>query len=85
VKGATMIKISKESKLKPKEVIEHAVAFFGPKGYGLELKEQDNCNAYFEGGGGSVRITAETVKKGSSVDVESVEWDYQSKQFLDKI
>jgi hypothetical protein len=80
-----MIKISKESKLKPKEVIERAVAFFGPKGYGLELKEEDECNAYLEGGGGSVRVSAATTQKGSSVDIESVEWDYQSKQFLDKI
>jgi hypothetical protein len=80
-----MLKISKESKLKPQEVIKRAVNFFGPKGYGLELKEEDNCNAYFEGGGGSVRVGAATGKKGSSVDIESVEWDYQSKQFLDKI
>jgi hypothetical protein len=80
-----MLKISKESKLKPKEVIVRAVAFFGPKGYGLELKEEDKCNAYLEGGGGSVRVSAATTKKGSSVDIESVEWDYQAKQFLDKI
>ncbi len=80
-----MIKISKESKLKPKEVIKRAVAFFGPKGYGLELKEEDKCNAYFEGGGGGVRVSAATAKKGSSVDIESVEWDYQSKEFLGKI
>jgi hypothetical protein len=80
-----MIKVSKESKLEPKEVINRAVAFFGPKGHGLELKEEDNCNAYFEGGGGSVRVSAATTKKGSSVDVEAVEWEYQSKQFLGKI
>ena len=80
-----MLKISKESKFKPQEVIKRAIAFFGPKGYGLEPKEEDSCNAYFEGGGGSVRVSAATSKKGSSVDVESVEWDYQSKQFLDKI
>ena len=80
-----MLKISKESKLKPQEVIKRAVNFFGPKGYGLELKEEDNCNAYFEGGGGSVRVSAATGKKGSSVDIESVEWDYQAKQFFDKI
>jgi hypothetical protein len=80
-----MIKVSKESKLKPKEVIKRAVAFFGPKGYGLELKEEDKCNAYLEGGGGSVRVSAATTKKGSSVDVEAVEWEYQSKEFLNKI
>jgi hypothetical protein len=49
------------------------------------LKEEDNCNAYFEGGGGSVRVSAATSKKGSSVDIESVEWDYQAKEFLNRI
>lgn len=80
-----MLKIARESKLAPKEVIKRAITFFGPKGYGLILKEEDNCNAYLEGGGGSVRVTAETTPKGSSVDVESVEWDYQAKQFIDKL
>jgi hypothetical protein len=80
-----MLKIFKESKLKPQEVIKRAAAFFGPKGYGLILKEEDNCNAYFEGGGGSVRVSAATSKKGSSVDIESVEWDYQAKEFLNRI
>ena len=80
-----MLKIAKESKLKPQEVIKRAAAFFGPKGYGLILKEEDNCNAYFEGGGGSVRVSAATSKKGSSVDIESVEWDYQAKEFLNRI
>ncbi len=80
-----MIKISKESKLKPQEVIKRATTFFGAKGYGLILKEEDKCNAYLEGGGGSVRISAATGNKGSSVDIESVEWDYQAKEFLGKI
>lgn len=80
-----MIKVSKDSKLKPQEVIKKAVAFFGQGGYGLELKEEDSCNAYFEGGGGSVRVAAATGKKGSTVDVESVEWDYQAKQFIGKL
>jgi hypothetical protein len=80
-----MLKIAKESKFTPQEVIKRAAAFFGPKGYGLILKEEDNCNAYFEGGGGSVRVSAATSKKGSSVDIESVEWDFQAKEFLNRI
>jgi hypothetical protein len=80
-----MIKVSKESKLKPQEAIKKAITFFGPSGHGLELKEEDSCNAYLEGGGGSVRVSAATSKKGSSVDVESVEWDYQAKQFIEKL
>jgi hypothetical protein len=80
-----MLKISRETKLKPEEAIRKAVAFFGPGGYGLELKVEDDCIAYFEGGGGSIRVIAAASKKGSTVDIESVEWDYQAKQFLDKL
>jgi hypothetical protein len=80
-----MLKIARESKLKPEEIIKKAIDFYGPKGYGLEIKEQDKCNAYLEGGGGSVRVNAATSNKGSSVDIESVEWDYQTKEFLNKI
>jgi hypothetical protein len=80
-----MIKISKESKLKPEEVIKRAAAFFGAKGYGLILREEDNGDAYFQGGGGSVTVHAVPGKKGSAVDIESVEWDYQAKEFLGKI
>jgi hypothetical protein len=80
-----MLKISKETKLKPEEAIKKAVAFFGRGGYGLELKAEDDCTAYFEGGGGSVKVLAAPGKKGSTVDIESVEWDYQAKQFFDKL
>ena len=48
------------------------MAFFGPKGYGLEVKDEGNCCAEFEGGGGSVYISAAASKKGSTVDFESV-------------
>jgi hypothetical protein len=80
-----MVKISKESKLKPEEVMKRAAAFFGVKGYGLTFKEADNGGGYWQGGGGSVIVRAEPGKKGSSVEIESVEWDYQAKEFLGKI
>ncbi|MBN1161806.1 MAG: hypothetical protein JXA17_07665 [Dehalococcoidales bacterium] len=80
-----MLKISRETKLNTQEVIKKAVSFFGPGGYGLQLKAEDDCNAYFEGGGGSVKIIAAPGKKGSMVDIESVEWDYQAKQFFEKL
>jgi hypothetical protein len=80
-----MLKLGRESKLKPEEAIKTAVAFFGPKGYGLEVKDEGSCCVTFEGGGGHVEVSATASKKGSSVDIESVEWDYQSRQFLDKL
>ncbi|MBN1691977.1 MAG: hypothetical protein JW845_00300 [Dehalococcoidales bacterium] len=80
-----MLKISRETKLNPQEVVKKAVAFFGPGGYGLRLKAEDDCTAYFEGGGGSIKVIAAARDKGSTVDIESVEWDYQAKQFFDKL
>jgi hypothetical protein len=80
-----MLKLSTKSKLKPEEVIKRAVKFFGPGGYGLKVNDEGNCCALFAGGGGSVRVSASEENKGSTVDIESREWDYQVKQFIDKI
>ncbi len=46
-----MLKIATKTKLSPEEAIKRAVEFFGPGGYGLEVKEQSFDCAYFEGGG----------------------------------
>jgi hypothetical protein len=80
-----MLKLSAKSKLKPEEVIKRAVKYFGPEGYGLKVNDEGNCCAYFEGGGGDVRVSAAEEKKGSTVDLESREWDYQVEQFLQKV
>ncbi|MFA5308815.1 MAG: hypothetical protein WC370_04925 [Dehalococcoidales bacterium] len=80
-----MLKISRESKIKPEEAIKRAVAFFGPEGYGLEVKDEGGCCVSFEGGGGGIDISAAASQKGSVVDIESREWDYQAQQFLDKL
>jgi hypothetical protein len=80
-----MLKIARESRLKPEELIKKAIVFFGPEGYGLTVREKDKCNVYLVGGGGGVRVNTAASNKGSSVDIESVEWDYQTKEFLNKI
>jgi hypothetical protein len=88
-----MIHLGKESKLSPTKVLEKAVEFFGPGGVGLEVKEQDEGCARFEGGGGYVfvRVCEEgpalsgVEGKGTEVDLEAREWEYQAKQFMGKI
>ena len=82
-----MISLGKESKLAPSVVIERAVAFFGPGGWGLEVTERGECCARFEGGGGhvSVQATAREKGKGSEVEVESREWEHAAKAFLGKL
>ncbi len=80
-----MLKLSKASKLSPEEVIKRAVKYFGPEGYGLEVREQSDESAYLEGGGGSVSVTACTEGKETSIELVSREWDYQVKEFLGKL
>jgi hypothetical protein len=96
-----MARYGKESKLSPDKVMEKALEFFGPGGLGLEVKEQGEDCATFEGGGGHVFV--QVCEKGpalsgvegpvlsgvegigSEVDLETREWDYQVKQFMGKI
>ena len=80
-----MLSITKESKLKPEAVITNAVHFFGPEGYGLKVREKDETTVYLEGGGGGVRIYVSEGEKGSTVDVETREWENQVKDFLASI
>lgn len=82
-----MIKVGKESKLSPSEVVAKAVGFFGPSGAGLNLVDQGTCCARFEGAGGYVSVQTADVddSEGSSVTVEGREWEFQIKQFMGEI
>ena len=82
-----MIRMAKESRHVQSEVINRALAFFGPGGLGLEVVEQGECCARFEGGGGYVFVesSAAASGKGSEVTVEGREWESQIRQFLGKI
>jgi hypothetical protein len=80
-----MARYGKESRLSPTKIMEKALGFFGPGGLGLKVKEQGEGCATFEGGGGHVVVQACEGGKGSEVDLETREWDYQVKQFMGKI
>ena len=79
-----MIRMGKESKRVRSEVIEKAVAFFGPSGQGMNVVEQDDCCARFEGAGGYVSVHVADIndRDGSNVTIEGREWEYQIKQFI---
>lgn len=79
--------MGKESKRLPVEVIEKAVAFFGPSNMGMDVVEQGDCCARFQGGGGYVFVQAADIdgKDGSKVTVEGREWETQIKQFMGEI
>ncbi len=80
-----MLRIVTTTKLSSEEAIKQSVEFFGPRGYGLEVKTQTPDCAYFEGAGGGVNVTACAEEKGTSVELESREWDFQVKEFITKI
>jgi len=80
-----MLNLEIKTKLSPEEAVEKAVAFFGPDGYGLEVKENYKNHAYFEGGGGSVAISTSVKDEKTAVDIESREWDFQVQEFAEKI
>jgi hypothetical protein len=80
-----MARYGKESKQSPAQVMKKALEFFGPGGLGLEIKEEGEGCASFEGGGGHVFVQVCEKGRGSEVDLETREWDYQVKQFMGKI
>jgi len=80
-----MARYGVDSKLSPAQVVDRALEFFGPGGAGLEVTEQAECCARFEGGGGHVFVNASEKGKGSEVELETREWDYQVKQFMGQI
>ena len=82
-----MIRMGKESNLVPSDVVEKAVAFFGPSGAGLNVVDQGDCCARFEGAGCYVSVHTVDIddQGGSRVTVEGREWEYQIKKFMGEI
>ena len=80
-----MIKIAKQTGLTPEEVIDRASKFFGKDGQGLEEKQRNPCCLSFEGGGGYVSIAIYDEEKHRMVEIESREFEYQAKRFLETL
>jgi hypothetical protein len=79
-----MIRIARQTRLKPADIIERASVFFGKGGEGLKEKERHTCCISFEGAGGYVAISVVDEEKQRWVDVETREFEYQIKRFLEK-
>jgi hypothetical protein len=80
-----MIKITKQTKIAPEEVIDRASKFFGKGGEGLEEKERNPCCLSFEGAGGYVSISIFEEERHRMVELETREFEYQAKQFMKTI
>jgi len=77
-----MLRIATTTNLSPEEAIKKAIQFFGPYGFKLEITNQTDTSASFEGGGGSVGITASKLNGKTSVELISREWDFQVQEFI---
>ncbi len=77
-----MIRIAKQTKRKPEDIIVKAVKFFGQEGEQLEEKERTACCVSFEGSGGYVAISVVEESNMRTVDVETREFEYQAKRFI---
>ena len=80
-----MIRIAKKTRLKPADIIDRASDYFGEGGAGLEEKECSPCCISFEGAGGYVAVTVVDEDNHRMVDVETREFEYQAKRFLEKL
>jgi len=80
-----MLKIAKQTGLVPEEVIDRASKFFGKGGEGLEEKERNPCCISFEGSGGYVAVSIVDEDNHRIVDVETREFEYQAKRFLERL
>jgi hypothetical protein len=80
-----MIRVAKQTRLTPAEVIERASKFFGKGGEELRETQRNLCCISFEGVGGYISVSVVDEDSHRMVDVESREFEYQAKQFLTKL
>jgi hypothetical protein len=70
------------TKLSPPEALQRAIKHFGTQGVGLQLVDQNDTCVSFEGGGGHVSIVACADDNYTTLEVETREWDYAVRQFM---
>ncbi|MCF8040172.1 MAG: hypothetical protein K9K79_12730 [Desulfohalobiaceae bacterium] len=80
-----MLRISKQTKSTPEEIIDRAVKYFGEGGENLDEVSRDACCVTFEGGGGYVRVSIADESGQRTVDIETREFDYPAKEFLGRL
>jgi hypothetical protein len=79
-----MLRITRQTRLNPEDIIEQASNFFGRGGEELEETQRNPCCITFEGAGGYVTVSVVEEDEHRTVDVETREFEYQVKKFLEK-
>jgi hypothetical protein len=73
------------SRLEAEEVVKKALQRFGSNGLKLEIIEQSDCCARFQGGGGHIDVYTEPHDGKTKVRIETREWDRQVKKFFEEL
>ncbi len=74
------LRLSATTKLAPEQVIERAAQYFGDE-FGLAVAWRSPVSARFEGGGGHVQVSTAAAPSGAEVELETMEWEIQVRQF----
>ncbi|MDO8472990.1 MAG: hypothetical protein Q7T05_04145 [Dehalococcoidia bacterium] len=79
-----MLRMSAHTKATPQDVVNRAIEFFNRK---LEMKiiEQSPTCVYFQDNIGKVDVVSCVDKKGTTVELASVEWDNEVREFVKKL
>jgi hypothetical protein len=80
-----MIRISKKSRLNPDEIISKACRYFGKGGEGLDETERGPCCVSFSGAGGYVTVMVSDENDERNVELESREFEYPARRFLESV
>jgi hypothetical protein len=81
---ALMLRLAANTTKAPKDVIDSAVAFFGPGGTGLDVEDRADDHVHFGGGGGFV--TLNVLREGRHNEVVAVtrEWEADVRRFFEQ-
>jgi len=76
-----MINFEVKTKLSVAEACKHIKSYFGEGGLGLKITEETQSCLSFEGGGGYVATTVCQEGKQTKINLKSMEWEVQVKNF----
>ena len=71
--------------LSPQAAITYAKNYFGPQGVGLEVIDAHETSVTLTGGGGHVSVIARSGEKKTTLELETREWDYPVRQFMQEV
>lgn len=79
-----MLRVGKESKQNGSKILQDAATYFGEE-LGLTIAERNENSVHFTGPGGHVLVQVGSSDAGTEVDIQTQEFEYDVKQFLQKI